>query len=200
MKQMHLCFIYLRCIRNLIMSNYQTVICIGDTSIYKVLEVKEFLNDSLLASGGFFAARYDQILAASFLTKVNNSNCENSKFLLKTLEKAGKFIIYSEKIADKLSSKSFNALLEHEKAHLEFKDYNLDPETYRKNIDDIELKADKKAASVVGKETMKEALLEILNILVQNLMDNKPNGRSFEYNYNNIVNASHFKKRFEALS
>ena len=64
----------------------------------------------------------------------------------------------------------------------------------------FELKADKKAASVVGKETMKEALLEILNILVQNLMDNKPNGRSFEYNYNNIVNASHFKKRFEALS
>lgn len=192
----HLSSVY----KEFIMSNYQTVICIGNTSIYGVPEVKELLDSSLLISGGFFAARYDQILAENFLAKINNSNCENSKFLLKTLEKAKKFIIYSEKIADKLSSESFDALIEHEKAHLEFKDYNLDPTFYRENIDDIELKADKKAASVVGKEAMREALTEILNILVQNLMDNNPNGRSFEYNYNNIANASHFKKRLEALS
>ena len=192
----HLSSVY----KEFIMSNYQTVICIGDTSIYGVPEIKEFLDKTLLAAGGFFAARYDQILAASFLTKVNNSNCKNSKFLLEMLEKAGKFVIYTEKIADKLSTESFNALLEHEKAHLEFKDYNLNPETYRENIDTIELRADKKAASVVGEKAMRKALLEVLNILVQNLMDNNPNGRSFEYNYNNVVNASHFQKRLEALS
>ena len=102
------------------MSNYQTVICIGDTSIYGVPEIKEFLDETLLATGGFFASKYDQMSAESFAAKVNSSNCENSKFLMKALEKAGKFVIYSEETAGKLSSKSFSAILEHEKAHLEF--------------------------------------------------------------------------------
>ena len=182
------------------MSNYQTVICIGDTSIYGVPEIKEFLDKTLLAAGGFFASKYDQMSAESYAAKVNSSNCENSKFLMKALEKAGKFVIYSEETAGKLSSKSFSAILEHEKAHLEFKDYNLDPKSYRENIDSIELKADKKAASVVGKETMKEALTELLGVMVENFMEVKPNGRSFEFNYNLIINNNHFKKRLEALS
>ena len=182
------------------MSNYQTVICIGDTSIYKVPEIKEFLDNIILFAGGFFSARYDPMVSEEITCKILKSKCENSKFILKAMKEAKNFVAYSDTIVNKLSEESFNAFLEHEKAHLEFKDHSLDPTFYHENIDVIELKADEKAASVVGKETMKKALIELLNILVQNLMDNNPNGRSFEYNYNFITNTNHFKKRLEALS
>ena len=182
------------------MSNYQTVICIGDTSIYKVPEIKEFFDTALLAAAGFFASKYDAGLAAEMVNKAANSNCENSKFIIKALRSAGEFVIYGEEYANKLSTESFHAILEHEKAHIKFQDLNNTPESYLENIDQIELRADKYAASIVGKEAMKEALKEIIKINTKNLMANRPNGRSFEDNFKTISESEHFKLRFDALS
>ena len=182
------------------MSNYQTIICVGDTSIYKVPEIKEFLELVLTSAGGFFASKYDGTLAAELVNKVMKSDCENSKFVLKALRSAGEFIIYGEEYANKLSTESFHALLEHEKAHIKFKDLDLSPEAYMKNITEIELRADRYSASIVGKETMREALKEIIKINTKNLMENRPNGKSFEDNIKAISESEHFKLRFDALS
>lgn len=182
------------------MSNYQTIICVGDTSIYKVPEIKEFLELVLTSAGGFFASKYDGTLAAELVNKVMKSDCENSKFILKALRIAGEFVIYGEKYANKLSTECFHAILEHEKAHIKFQDLNNSPDYYLKNIDKIELRADKYAASIVGKEAMKEALKEIIKINTKNLMENRPNGKSFEDNIKAISESKHFKLRFDALS
>ena len=182
------------------MSNYQTVICIGDTSIYKVPEVKEFFDTALLVAGGFFASKYDAAMTANIFNKATKSNCENSKFILKALRIAGEFVIYGEEYANKLSTECFHAILEHEKAHIKFQDLNNSPDYYLKNIDKIELRADKYAASIVGKEAMREALKEIIKINTKNLMENRPNGKSFEDNIKAISESKHFKLRFDALS
>lgn len=182
------------------MSNYETIICVGDTSIYKVPEIKEFLDSALLFAGGFLASKYDHTLGLKISNKVMNSNCENSKFILKALKSAGEFIIYSEEYANELSTECFHAILEHEKAHIKFKDLNNTPGSYLKNIDQIELRADKYAASIVGKEAMREALKEMIKITTKNLMENRPNGRSFEDNIKTISESEHFKLRFDALS
>lgn len=182
------------------MSNYQTVICIGDTSIYKVPEIKQFLESALLIAGGFFVSKCEGDQYAEMVKKTINSDCENSKFILKAIRIAGEFVIYGEEYANKLSTESFNALLEHEKAHIKFRDLDLSPETYNKNITKIELRADRYSASIVGKEAMREALREVIKINVKNLMENRPNGKSFEDNFKTISESEHFKKRFDALS